>query len=241
MRCLRPREDFLQFLPEPSLPQVPISGQGTLVGEQETGPSAYSLLPRGLHPSGGIEPIALRNQRIIYGLCQGREQDLAGTGKRSAPPWGPDRFCRPASYLVTHPDRSSPYPLHRYGRWLSLDGKRWIACRKKYFFPVEVLSRLFEGSFSPISKRPIVQGKSSFPARSPLLERSTTTGTLAELYRKEWALPVSRPSRMPKRLWSILAAIRIGLPLPTRESSGLMESGLPLPIGIPPTTIRSSG
>ena len=40
---------------------------------------------------------------------------------------------------------SSPLPLHMLvpGGGLSRDGSKWIACRPRYFLPVEVLSALF--------------------------------------------------------------------------------------------------
>ena len=53
------------------------------------------------------------------------------------------------SNLLDHPHVHCVVP----GGGLSLNGERWISCRRGFFLPVRVLSRLFRGKFLDMLKR----------------------------------------------------------------------------------------
>jgi hypothetical protein len=90
----------------------------------------------------GFKPVALRNQEVAYSiLFKAASESLKElTGAEVGfiavlHTW--------AQTLIDHPH------LHCIvtGGGLSPDGLQWISCKKKFFLPVKVLSRLFRGKF----------------------------------------------------------------------------------------------
>jgi len=59
----------------------------------------------------------------------------------------------------------SPYSLYRSRRGLSLDGKRWISAKKKFFIPVKVLSAVFRGKFLRFLRKAYDSGDLKFPGK----------------------------------------------------------------------------
>jgi len=95
-----------------------------------------------------LRPIALRNQRVIYGILfravSETLNELARDPKRIGAEIGVIAVLHTWSQtLIDHPH------IHCIvtGGGLSLDGNRWISTGKKYFMPVKVLSAVFRGKF----------------------------------------------------------------------------------------------
>ena len=96
----------------------------------------------------GLRPLALRNQKVLYNLLfksvSETLTELARDSKHLGAEIGFMAILHTWSQtLIDHPH------LHCLvtGGGLSLDGKRWIASRKDFFIPVNVLSSLFRGKF----------------------------------------------------------------------------------------------
>jgi hypothetical protein len=100
------------------------------------------------------------------------------------------------------------------GGGLALDGGHWVAARRRYLFPVQVLSRLFRGKFLAALTRAYRDGE---------LECGGTTHALADavafqqcvdtLYRVEWVVYAKRPFGGPQQVFRYLGRYthRVGL------------------------------
>ena len=87
------------------------------------------------------------------------------------------------------------------GGGLSIDGQRWVATRRSYLFPVQVLSKLFRGKF--------VAGLSEAWAKGLLtaadLQEPGAFGRLkADLFRKNWVVYAKTPFAGPAQVFSYL-------------------------------------
>ena len=80
------------------------------------------------------------------------------------------------------------------GGGLSPDGLRWIACKKDFFLPEKVLSRLFEGKFLAHLKEAYKKEKLVFPGKiAHLKEKNAFKVLLNELYNMEWVVDCRPP------------------------------------------------
>ena len=110
-----------------------------------------------------IATLALQNQRTVYGiLFQAAAETLlqvAADPKHLGAEigflavlhtWGQN--------LMHHPHVHCVVP----GGGFSLDGSRWTHCRKNFFLPVRILSRVFRGKFIDLVKRAYRKGTLGF-------------------------------------------------------------------------------
>jgi hypothetical protein len=75
------------------------------------------------------------------------------------------------------------------GGGLSLDGTRWVSCRRGFFLPVRVLSRLFRRLFLEKLRDAASAGKLAFfGALARLADTPVFARRLAELRRVEWVV-----------------------------------------------------
>ena len=100
------------------------------------------------------------------------------------------------------------------GGGLSLDGTRWVACRRGFFLPVRVLSRLFRRLFLDLSPRrvrrrppPVLRGPPALGA-TVWLCRSSEAGPS----RPNGSSTRNRPLRVRNRCSTTSAAIPTALP-----------------------------
>lgn len=153
-----------------------------------------------------LRSVALRNQRIIYGLlfkaANETLQELATDPRHLGARIGFVALLHTWSRTLTdHPH------IHCIvtGGGLCLDGKRWIACRKKFLFPVAVLSRLFRGKLLSYLKRAYRSGKIEFAGRiASLGEERNFQRLLSELYRKEWVVYCKPPFKNAQKAMEYL-------------------------------------
>jgi hypothetical protein len=103
--------------------------------------------------------------------------------------------------LLHHPHLHCVVP----GGGLSLDGKRWIACRPGFFLPVRVLSRLFRHLFLELL-RDAFQRKALnfFNAMAPLQEAQAFARYLAPAARAEWVVYAKPPFGGPEQVLEYL-------------------------------------
>jgi hypothetical protein len=92
------------------------------------------------------------------------------------------------------------------GGGLSPDGERWIACRKTFFLPVRVLSRLFRRLFLDGLARLHRDGRLAFFGdHAGLADRATFDAFLAPLRNTEWVVYAKEPFAGPKAVLAYLA------------------------------------
>jgi hypothetical protein len=106
------------------------------------------------------------------------------------------------SALTHHPHIHCIVP----GGGLSLDGERWISCRKGFFLPVRVLSRLFRRLFLERLKTARAQGRLAFFGdHADLADGGVFAAAMAPLRRAEWVVYAKPPFAGPKSVLAYLS------------------------------------
>lgn len=110
-----------------------------------------------------LAPLALQNKKAVYGvLFRAASQTLlriAADPKHLGAQLGFMAVLHTWGQTLTHhPHLHCVVP----GGGLAPDGKRWIACKKKFFLPVRVLSRLFRRLFLEALQRAFDMGELEF-------------------------------------------------------------------------------
>jgi len=106
------------------------------------------------------------------------------------------------SALTHHPHVHCIVP----GGGISPDGQRWISCRKSFFLPVKVLSRLFRRLMCQRLAAAHAQGRLQFFGdNAPLHDADTFRAFLKPLRRMEWVVYAKRPFAGPDQVLSYLA------------------------------------
>jgi hypothetical protein len=106
------------------------------------------------------------------------------------------------SALTHHPHVHCIVP----GGGLSSDGRRWIACRKGFFLPVRVLSRLFRRLFLEKLAAAHARGRLSFFGElAHLAAPEAFAAHLAPLRRAEWVVYAKPPFGGPAAVLAYLA------------------------------------
>jgi hypothetical protein len=106
------------------------------------------------------------------------------------------------SALTHHPHVHVIVP----GGGLSPDGSRWIACRRGFFLPVRVLSRLFRRLFlQGIAALHAAGRLAFFGDLAPLADKPAFDAALAPLRRCEWVVFAKRPFAGPQAVLAYLA------------------------------------
>jgi hypothetical protein len=143
----------------------------------------------------GLRPLALRNQNVLYSILfkavSETLKELAADPKYLAAEVGFIAILHTWSQtLMDHPH------LHCIvtGGGLSPDGKKWIPCKKDFFIPVKVLSRLFRGKFLAYLKEAREKAELAFPGNiAHLKEGQSFNAMLQDLYGQEWVVYCKPP------------------------------------------------
>ena len=135
-----------------------------------------------------LRPLALRNQELLYQiLFRASSETLKELTRDPKHLGGESGFI---ALLHTWSQTLMDHPhLHCIvtAGGLSTDGKRWIRCKKNFFVPVKVLSRLFRGKFLAYFKEAYEKNRISFPGKiAHLKEESSLKALLNTLYEQEW-------------------------------------------------------
>lgn len=106
------------------------------------------------------------------------------------------------SALTHHPHLHCIVP----GGGLSQDGERWISCRKGFFLPVRVLSRLFRRLFLERLKAAHADGRLLFfGERAALADGGLFAAAMAPLRRAEWVVYAKPPFAGPRSVLAYLS------------------------------------
>lgn len=148
----------------------------------------------------GLNPLALRNQRGIYGiLFKSVSETLIELGKDPRHLGAQIGFI---SILHTWGQNLMDHPhIHCIvaGGGLSSNGGKWVSCRKGFFIPVRVLSRLFRGKFLSYLKKGYDCKKLNFHGDICQLQDSKAFREfLKDLYRQEWVVYCKPPFKGPE-------------------------------------------
>lgn len=148
-----------------------------------------------------LRPVALTNPRVVYDLLFSSATDtlleLASTRWEGA---------LPGITAVLHTwDRTMGLHPHLHcvvtGGGLSPDGRRWIACRPRFLFPVRVLSALFRGKILAGLERAWKAGKLRFVGTSAGLAHPQAWAALrSDLYRRAFVAYAKRPFGGPEQV-----------------------------------------
>jgi hypothetical protein len=104
--------------------------------------------------------------------------------------------------LLFHPHLHCVVP----GGGLSADATRWIACRKTFFLPVRILSRVFRGKFLHRLDDAATSGALRFSgSTAALAEMRAWNAFLRRMQRKHWVVYAKSPFGSPEQVLKYLA------------------------------------
>jgi Putative transposase len=154
-----------------------------------------------------LSTLALQNKRVIYGLLfRAASQTLLEIAA------DPRRLGAAIGFLAVlhtwgqtlqhHPHLHCVIP----GGGLSLDRSRWVSCRKGFFLPVKVLSRLFRGKFVAYLRAANEQGRLVFHGQlKHLAEGKQFANLLNKVSKLEWVVYAKPPFGGPVQVLKYLA------------------------------------
>lgn len=153
-----------------------------------------------------IAEIALQNKRVVYDILFSAAsetlQSLAADPKHLGAEigflavlhtWGQN--------LMHHPHVHCLVP----GGGLALDGTQWVSCRKGFFLPLKVLSRLFRRLFLQALGQAFDRGTLAFHGcLNDLTDRHALMSVIGRARAKEWVVYAKRPFGAPEQVLSYL-------------------------------------
>jgi hypothetical protein len=136
--------------------------------------------------------LALQNKRLVYGLLfKAASETLLEIAA------DPRRLGATIGFLAVLHTWGQTLQLHPHlhcvvpGGGLSPDHSKWVACRKGFFLPVRVLSRLFRRKFVAGLRQMFNAGK--LRCSGQLAQKSQFERLLKELSRIEWVVYAKPP------------------------------------------------
>jgi hypothetical protein len=154
-----------------------------------------------------VAQVAYQNKAVVYDLlfkaAAETLQTIAADPKHLGAHIGLTAVLHTwGSALTHHPHVHCIVP----GGGLSLDGRRWIACRPGFFLPVRVLSRLFRRRFLERLAQAHAAGRLAFFGElAPLADPAAFAAHLAPLRRAEWVVYAKRPFGGPEAVLAYLS------------------------------------
>jgi hypothetical protein len=153
-----------------------------------------------------LNPLALRNKSVFYNiLFRSVAETLIELARDPKHLGGEIGFI---SILHTWGENLMDHPhIHCIvtGGGLSLDGKRWLSCRKTFFISVKVLSRLFRGKVLDYLRESWEQEQLEFQGTiADLQDPAQFSAFLKSLYCREWVVYSKPPFKDPEMLLDYL-------------------------------------
>ncbi len=140
-----------------------------------------------------INPLVLRNKRVLYDIlfrCVSETLfELAGDPKHLGVEIG--FICILHTWGQNLMDHAHIHCIVT-GGGLSYDGKRWLSCRKGFFIPVKVLSRMFRGKVLDYLKKSWESKELEFSGTIAKLKDRFSV-FINDLYKMEWIVYAKPP------------------------------------------------
>jgi hypothetical protein len=162
-----------------------------------------------------LRPLAHRNRKRVFTLLfQAAAQTLLTLGR------DPTRLAAQLGITAVLHTWTRELQFHPHlhcivtGGGLSVDGKHWIAARRRYLFPVQVLSRLFHGKFLAALTQAHRNGELEFGGTTQALADAAEFQQFVDkLYRVEWVVYAKRPFGGPQQVFRYLGRYthRVGI------------------------------
>src|SRR5882724_2426807 len=158
-------------------------------------------------PPEQLGAVALQNKRLIYGLLFRAASEtlvqIAADQRHLGAEIGLLAVLHTwGQALQHHPHLHCVIP----GGGLSPDQSRWVSCRKGFFLPVKVLSRLFRGKFVAYLRAANEQGRLVFHGQSKHLAEGNHFASLLKAVSKlEWVVYAKPPFGGPVQVLKYLA------------------------------------
>jgi Putative transposase/Transposase zinc-binding domain len=153
-----------------------------------------------------LAPVALQNQRVVYGILFRATSETLLT--IAADPRHLGAKIGFLAVLHTWGLTLMPHPhLHCVvpGSGLSSDGCRWVPCRRGFFLPVRVLSRMFRGKFLAYLKEAFEHGKLQFHGKLTRLKDPRAFADYLQRARKtDWVVYSKPPFGGPAQVLDYL-------------------------------------
>ncbi len=149
-----------------------------------------------------IAALAYQNKRVVYGILFRTTAETLRTIAADPKHLGAELGFFAVLHtwgqtLMLHPHLHCVIP----GGGLSPDGRRWIPCRKDFFLPVRVLSRLFRRLFLEHLQAAFNSGELQFlSALQELEQEQVFAGYLAPLRNVDWCVYAKRPFAGPQQV-----------------------------------------
>jgi len=151
-----------------------------------------------------INPLVLRNKKVLYNiLFQSVSETLSELARDPKHLGGQIGFiCILHTWGQNLMDHAHIHCIVT-GGGISPDGKRWLSCRKGFFIPVKVLSRLFRGKVLAYLKKSWESKELEFSGALAKLQNQFTV-LLNDLYKMEWVVYAKPPFKDPETLLDYL-------------------------------------
>src|SRR6516225_3031040 len=154
-----------------------------------------------------LAPLALQNQRLVYGILFRAAAEtlleIAADPKHLGAhigflavlhTWGQNLYHHPHLHCVVP------------GGGIAPDQSRWISCRRRFLFPVRVLSRLFRAKFVAYLKAAFRDGKLGFYGDLKSLgQKRNFIEWLMKVAGTEWVVYAKPPFGGPQQVLKYLA------------------------------------
>jgi hypothetical protein len=175
-----------------------------------------------------IAAIAYQNKAVIYGLLFDVAAEtllrIAADPQHLGARIGATLVLHTwGSALTHHPHVHGIVP----GGGISADGARWVACRRGFFLPVRVLSRLFRRRFLEELEQAHRVGRLHFFGEHAALADATAFAKfLAPLRACEWVVYAKRPFAGPAAVLAYLSRYTHRVAISNRRLLGMDERGV---------------
>ncbi len=153
-----------------------------------------------------LASVALQNQRVVYNLLFSAAAETLRTIAADPRHLGAEIGFLAVLHTWGQTLRHHPH-LHCVvpGGGLSVDGERWVSCRKGYFLSVNVLARLFRRLFLQGLERAFEQGKLNFHGHCAYLAKPLAFNRLlTSLRAREWWVYAKPPFGGPAQVLAYL-------------------------------------
>jgi hypothetical protein len=175
-----------------------------------------------------IADIALHNKAALYGLLFDMAaetlQTIAADPKHLGAAIGATLVLHTwGSALTHHPHVHGIVP----GGGLAADGQHWVACRRGFFLPVRVLSRLFRRRFLEELQHLHATGTLQFfGANARLADAGAFKAWLAPLRTCEWVVYAKRPFAGPAAVLAYLSRYTHRVAIANSRLLGMDDHGV---------------